>query len=169
MVDMGSLYCVAGNPLPESPLLRGDLPQEEYPEDPKKATVKRLSWTPNTITLEVDAKEPATIFVNQNYAKEWRANVGTVKSVQNLLAIDVPAGKNVLRLEYRDRALTACLMVSLVTLLGIFVFFAREGYRWVRAEKQHWGQLVTWPDELIKSDAKPTEAPVEERPSSEKS
>ena len=29
--NMGSIYCVAGNPLPQSALLRGDLPQEEYP------------------------------------------------------------------------------------------------------------------------------------------
>ena len=69
--------------------------------------MKRLEWTPNEITLEVDAKEPTTVLVNQNWAAQWRSSLGTVKSVDKLLAVDVPAGKNVLVLQYKDRFLDA--------------------------------------------------------------
>jgi hypothetical protein len=150
--NMGTIYCVAGNPLPESALLRGDLAAEEYPVDPTKATVKRLSWSPNVIELEVDAREPTTIRVNQNWAPEWRANVGTVKSDEKLLAVDVPAGKNVVTLAYRDRALVACLLLSLLSLLAFIGVFAREGWRWFRAERARWSRLPKWPDELDTSD-----------------
>ncbi len=155
--NMGSLYCVAGNPLPESPRLRGDLPQEEYPSDPAKASVKRLSWSPNEIELEVDAKEATTIFVNQNWAPEWRASIGTVKSVEKLLAVDVPAGKHTLVIAYRDRMLMACLLVSLLSLLGLLGVFAREGFRGLKAESVRWRTLPMWPDEV----AAKAEAPAE--------
>jgi hypothetical protein len=147
MANMGTIYCIAGNPLPESPLLRGDLEQEEYPSDPTKASVKRLSWSPNEIELEVDAKEATTIYVNQNWAPEWRASVGTVKSVDKLLAIDVPAGKNTIVLAYRDRALMGCLLVSLLSLLAFLGVFAREGFRWAKGEAVRWRTMPTWPDD----------------------
>lgn len=147
VANMGSMYCVAGNPLPESPLLRGDLEQEEYPVDPTKATVKRLMWSPNEIHLEVDAKEATTIRVNQNWAPAWRSNVGIVKSDQKLLAIDVPAGKHVVVLSFRDHMLMACLFVSLASALGLVFVFGREGYRWAAAERKRWRSLETWPDE----------------------
>lgn len=145
--NMGSIYCVAGNPLPESALLRGDLPAEEYPVDPTKATVKRLSWSPNVIELEVDAREATTVRVNQNWAPEWRTNVGTVKSDEKLLAVDVPAGKHVVTLAYRDRALVACLLFSLVSFLALVAVFARDGWRWLREERARWVTMPTWPDD----------------------
>jgi hypothetical protein len=154
-MNMGSIYCVAGNPLPESPLLRGDLPEEEYPVDPTKATVKRLKWSPLAIELEVDAKEPTTIYVNQNWAPQWQASVGTVKSVQKLLAVDVPAGKNIVRLEYKDRFLVGCLLVSLASLLGVLYVLGRDGWRWVR---QEWALIDTmpwWPDSPDDAEPKP--------------
>ncbi|HVJ91565.1 MAG TPA: hypothetical protein VM580_17300, partial [Labilithrix sp.] len=143
--NLGSLYCVAGNPLPESALLRGDLEAEEYPQDPSKATVKRLEWTPNKITLEVDAKEPTTVLVNQNWAAPWRASVGTVKSFEKLLAVDVPAGKNVVVLEYSDRFLNTCLLVSLASLLGVAFVLGRDGVRWAKRERARWDTLPMWP------------------------
>jgi len=146
--NMGSIYCVAGNALPESALLRGDLPAEEYPVDPNVASVKRLSWSPNRIVLEVDAKANTTIRVNQNWATEWRSDVGIVKSDEKLLAVDVPAGKYVLTLAYRDRALLACLGVSLAALLGLLFIAGRDLVRSFRAEQRAWRDMPTWPDEL---------------------
>jgi hypothetical protein len=145
--NMGTIYCVAGNPLPQSALLRGDLPQEEYPSDPTKATVTRKSWSPNVIELDVDAKEATTIFINQNWAPEWRSSVGTVKDHEKLLAIDVPAGKYTMEIAYRSRLLIGCLLVSLITLLGVLYAFARGGFLWVRAERVRWATLPTWPDD----------------------
>jgi hypothetical protein len=151
-MNMGTIYCVAGNPLPESPRLRGDLAQEEYPEDPSKATVKRLAWSPNAIDLEVDAREPATIFVNQNWAPAWKSDVGTVRSVDKLLAVDVPAGKHVVRLAYRDGFLLFCLGVSAASLLALAFVFGRDGVRWLRAEAKAWNAMPWWPDQAPRGD-----------------
>ena len=145
--NMGSIYCVAGNPLPQSGLLRGDLPQEEYPSDPAKATVTRKSWSPNVIELDVDAKEPTTIYVNQNWAPAWRSSVGTVKNHELLLAIDVPAGKYTMELAYRDRLLSFCLLISLASLLGVLYAFGKGGWLWLQGERERWVTLPTWPDE----------------------
>lgn len=147
--NLGSIYCVAGNPLPQSALLRGDLPQEEYPSDPAKATVTRKSWSPNVIELDVDAREPTTIYVNQNWAPEWRSSIGTVKDHEKLLAVDVPAGKYTMELAYRDRLLTFSLFVSLMSLLGVLYVFARGGVSWLRSERARWRTLPTWPDEPL--------------------
>ncbi len=164
-VNMGAIYCVAGNPLPESALLRADLPQEEYPEDPAVATVKRVSWSPNEISLEVDAKAPTRILVNQNWAPEWRASVGRVVSYEKLLAVEVPAGKNVVVLAYRDLRLMACLFVSLLSLLAFLAVFAREGVRWIRRERARWSTMPTWPDETPEAEATaPASAPESDPP-----
>jgi len=143
--NLGSLYCVAGNPLPESELLRGDLPAEEYPEDPAKATVKRVQWTPNEIRLEVDAKEPTTVLINQNWAAPWRSNIGTVRSKEKLLAIDVPAGKHDLVVYYADRFLQLCLLVSLATLLGVAWYLGRSLYRGIKRLSAEWKDMPVWP------------------------
>jgi hypothetical protein len=143
--NLGSIYCVAGNPLPESALLRGDLPQEEYAKDPQAATVKRVGWTPNKITLDVDAKEPTTIYVNQNWAPAWKSNVGTVKSVDKLLAVDVPAGKNSIVLTYADRFLELCLLVSIFSLLAVVYVLGRDAYRWGREKADGFDDLPLWP------------------------
>ncbi len=167
-VNMGTIYCVAGNPLPESKLLRGDLAQEEYPADPTKATVKRLDWSPNAITLDVDAKEPTTIYVNQNWAPAWRTDVGTVTSVEKLLAVDVPAGKHTVHLVYRDTFLYFCLLVSAASLLGLAFVFGRDGVRFVRKEAEAWKTMPWWPDQLPTDDEPPAaEGPDEASPASE--
>lgn len=163
-MNMGTIYCVAGNPLPESPLLRGDLAQEEYPQDPTKATVKRLSWSPNVIELEVDAREPTTVLVNQNWAPAWTTNVGTVKSVEKLLAVDVPAGKSVVRLAYKDGFLFFCLSVSGLSLLALAFVFGRDGVRWLRAEATAWKTMPWWPDQAREDEGDDGDAVGDEAP-----
>jgi hypothetical protein len=145
VANLGSLYCVSGNPVPESALLRGDLEQEEYPEDPAKALVKRLDWSPQAITLEVDAKEATTIRINQNYDKHWRSDVGTVRDFDKLLVVDVPAGKNVIHVTYRDYTTYFCLAVSLATLLGLIRRAFRGGRAFVQEERQKWKSLPFFP------------------------
>ena len=160
--NLGSIYCVAGNPLPQSQLLRGDLEQEEYPADPTKATVTRKSWSPNVIELDVDAKEATTLYVNQNWAPQWRSSVGIVKDHENLLAVDVPSGKYTLELAYKDRLLTVCLLISLATLLGVLYAFGRGGWQWLQAERLRWRTLPTWPDEPAVVDEVPAAAAADD-------
>lgn len=144
-VNMGTMYCVAGNPLPESALLRSDLPAEEYAQDPAKASVKRVSWSPNEIVLDVDAKETALVFVNQNWDAHWKANVGQVKNWDKLLAVEVPGGKHQLTLTYRNNTMVFFGLVSLATFLGLVGLTLRGGYRFVRTELERWDRLPAFP------------------------
>jgi hypothetical protein len=143
--NLGSLYCVAGNPVPESALLRGDLQQEEYPEDASKATVKRLDWSPQAITLDVDAKEATTIRINQNWSSHWGSDVGTVRDEEKLLVVDVPAGKNTVHLRYRDYTTYFCLAVTLATLFALLRHAFRKTRAFLVTERDRWKTLPLWP------------------------
>jgi hypothetical protein len=132
-MNMGSIYCITGIPVPESRALRGDLEQEEYPLDPQLATVRRVSWSPNVIVLDVDARRATRVIVNQNHHVHWRPSVGRLVSHQGLLAVDVPAGRHRLELRFVDRALQASITVSLVTLLALLVVALAYFARWARA------------------------------------
>jgi hypothetical protein len=133
LMNMGSLYCITGIPVPESHALRADLAEEEYPEDPSAATVRRQSWSPNEIVLNVTANRASRIIVNQNFDSHWRASVGHVVSHEGLLAVEVPEGTHTLTLSFVDRVLQASVTVSLLTLLALIVLAGAYGVRWARA------------------------------------
>ncbi|MBX3231101.1 MAG: hypothetical protein KIT84_37190 [Labilithrix sp.] len=166
-VNMGSINCVAGIPVPESTRLRGDLPQEEYPADPNVATVKRISWSPNAIVLDVDAKAATTILVNQNWAPEWRSNVGTVRSEELLLAVDVPAGKHTLRLNYTSWVVYLSALLSLVTLLALLWYGGRHVVRAAKRERVRFETLPLWPVERDE-EGPPEEPPPDMSPTTKK-
>ena len=56
--------------------------------------MRRLRWSPNRIVVEVDARRPTSVLVNQNYGPGWRAEGGTLADEGGLLAAGVPAGKS---------------------------------------------------------------------------
>lgn len=142
---LGSLYCIVGIQIPVSPALRADLPAEEYPLDPTKATVQRLEWTPNRIELAVDAKEPTRIIVNQNWNAHFRASVGRVVSHEGLLAVDVPAGTHRLRIAYVDRGFDVGLVMASVTLLGLLAYSGWYLRRHVAHLLSRYRTLPFWP------------------------
>lgn len=133
---LGSLYCVVGIPIPVSRELRADLPAEEYALDPTKATVQRVTWTPNRIELDVDAKAPTRVLVNQNWNKHFRASVGTVVSHEGLLGVDVPQGHHRLTIRYVDRGFDVGLVLCSLTILGLLSYttfhLVRRGRYWLR-------------------------------------
>ncbi|MDP3274652.1 MAG: hypothetical protein Q8Q09_05610 [Deltaproteobacteria bacterium] len=124
----GSLACITGIPVPQSRLLRGDLQAEEYPLDPALATVRRVYWSPNAITLDVTARRATRVLINQNYHRYWRSREGTVVSHQGLLAVNVPAGQHRVTLRFVDWPSYIAASISLLTLLGLLGLLAR--YAW---------------------------------------
>lgn len=125
-MNMGSLYCITGVPVQQSALLRADLPQEEFALDPSAATVERVRWTPNELTLRVRAARATRVVINQNHDRHWRSSVGTVVSHEGLLAIDVPPGDRVLSVRFVDRSLQASLLVSAATLIVLLSALAKH-------------------------------------------
>lgn len=106
-MSRGSLSCWDAWPVPQSPLLRGDLPAEEYLVEPDAGQVRRTSWSPNRIDLDVTLERPARVRINQNWHGGWRANVGTVVSEDGLLALDLPAGHHQVRVRFLPRSTIA--------------------------------------------------------------
>lgn len=129
-MNRGCLSCYDAYPVPQSTLLRGDLPHDEYFEDPSAGSVTRTSWTPNKIELDVDAQKAGRVLVNQNWHPGWRATGGNVVDAKGLLAVDVPAGKTHVVVRFLPRAAVGGATVTLVAALALAWLVAMR--RWPR-------------------------------------
>jgi hypothetical protein len=117
-MQRGSLSCWEAYPVPQSPLLRGDLVSEERVLEPDAGTVIERAWSPNAIDLDVELSRPATVVVNQNWHRGWRASAGEVKSEGGLLAVALGAGTHSVRLLFAPRSATGGVLVTLVALVA---------------------------------------------------
>ncbi|HEY1954772.1 MAG TPA: hypothetical protein VGH28_04155 [Polyangiaceae bacterium] len=124
-LERGTLSCFDDYPIPQSTALRGDLEHEEYLSDATSGTVERRAWSPNSITLHVEAKKPARVIVNQNWHPGWRASIGTVLADDGRLAVDVPEGSHDLVLRFLPRSALGGGLASLVALLAAFVLWRK--------------------------------------------
>jgi hypothetical protein len=125
--NLGTLSCFEEGALDISPRLRGDLPADEYLAEPDAGTVRRLHWSPNRIVLEVDAKRPTTVLVNQNMGVGWRADGAALveKGVDGLIAARVDAGHHVVTFRYLPTSVVAGAAVSLLAAAGALAFLLR--------------------------------------------
>lgn len=128
--NLGSLSCWETHPVTMSPNLRGDLAAEEYLEEPANGTAKRVSWSPNRIVVHASMTTAGRLFVNQNWHPGWRASVGKVVSVDNLLAVELPAGESDVTLSFEPRSALAGAAVTAVGLLALLgLAFVRIPFR----------------------------------------
>jgi hypothetical protein len=129
-LGIGSLACWETHPVAMSPLLRADLPAEEYLSTSTRdaGTVKRISWSPNKIVVHTALTRHARLLVNQNWNPGWHASTGTVLSNDGLLAIDLPAGEQDVTLQFRPWSTIAGAGVTLLSLvmLGVLARRARK-------------------------------------------
>ncbi|MDB4943198.1 MAG: hypothetical protein JWP97_2732 [Labilithrix sp.] len=139
-LGLGSLSCWETHPVVQTPLLRADLPAEEYLSEATRdaGTVKRISWSPNRIVVHASVTKPARLLVNQNWHPGWHASGGTVVSDGGLLAVDVPAGEHDVELRFRPWSTVGGGLVSLTALamLGALALRTRRhGDLWSRAAR----------------------------------
>jgi hypothetical protein len=113
-MDRGSLSCWDAYAIPESPLLRGDLTQEERLADEGAGTVVERFWSPNQIDLDVALVRPTRLAINQNYNEGWRVDYGEIRSDEGLLAVDLPAGEHAVSLRFEPRSARGGAIVSAV-------------------------------------------------------
>ena len=138
----GSLHCFDENELFESPYLRSDLPQEEYPAPGNPGmTVERVSWSNNEIVVKVHAPLDGRFLVNMNHAPAWKTDVGTIGSDGGLISVNVPAGDHVVTLRYRDWRVLLGALISIATILGIGYFGFKLARRRVRVIRRWWRLL----------------------------
>ncbi|MGD0526898.1 MAG: hypothetical protein ABSE49_17255 [Polyangiaceae bacterium] len=120
-MDRGSLSCWEAYPVPQSPLLRGDLETEERVVEPGAGTVTERSWSPNAIDLDVTLSRPATVAVNQNWSSGWTSSVGEVKSDHGLLTVALPEGTRTVALRFEPRSAMGGALVSLVAAAALLL------------------------------------------------
>jgi hypothetical protein len=118
-LNRGSISCGEAYPVPMSALLRGDLAQEEYLEDPLAGQVRRISWSPNRLELQVRAAYPVNLLVNQNWHPGWKSSVGEVVSRDGLLGVKLPAGEHRVSLRFLPRSTFGGALVSVLAWGGL--------------------------------------------------
>lgn len=83
------------------------------------AKVELLRFSPNALDIVVDAPEPDTVIVNQQYDRGWSARPLPVRNHQALLAVEVPRGPQLIRFRYRPPRIVEGSLITLATLFGI--------------------------------------------------
>jgi hypothetical protein len=127
-MQRGSLSCWEAYPVPESPLLRGDLQHEARLVEEGAGTLTERSWTPNAIDLDVTLSRPATVAINQNWHAGWRSSVGDVKSDHGLLTVALPEGTHAVSLHFEPRSAVGGALVSMAAAAAL-VFLALRARR----------------------------------------
>ena len=111
-----------------SAIWSGDVPQARA-ADAKDATVANVVRTQNTFTFDVDARAPAHVLLNTSWDRGWKTTLGTTADDDRLLSIDVPAGKNHVVVKYWPHGLTAGLVITFGSMIGIAAFYVLDARR----------------------------------------
>jgi hypothetical protein len=97
------------------------------PPSTARATVTQ--WQPGRITLKLDPVPAADSYVllAENWYPDWRATVGgrvakVLRGNHTLLTVPVSAGASVIELEFRSRAYLVGRVVTLLSLLALFLW-----------------------------------------------
>jgi hypothetical protein len=110
-----------------APLVEGDVPQARATDS--KATIRSVTRTQNTFTIDVHAAQPTRLLINSGYDRGWRSSVGDVVRNGKQLAIDVPTGDHVVLLKYWPHGLTlgfALAGSSLLAIAALYLYGARR-------------------------------------------
>lgn len=93
-----------------------------------KGTFNLISWTPNTVVVDVTAPDKADIVLNANYAKGWYANGQPAKEIAGRVAMSVPeAGAYHVIFTYRTPGLPLGTFVSAVSIgLASYLLWRRK-------------------------------------------
>lgn len=129
-MSRGSISCWEAYPVPQSPLLRGDLEHETYLLDASAGTVDEREWTPNRLASHVSLTKPTRVVINQNYHRGWKSSAGTVVSERGLLAVELPAGEHDVVLQFLPRSAVGGLTMTAVASLGALGLLVMRRRRW---------------------------------------
>jgi hypothetical protein len=118
-LNLGTPQCYAGamNWRVSRALWTGDKPQVRVHAG--EGTVYEVRHTSSEWSADVEMKSAGRLWFNQNFADGWRANVGSVASDEELLAVDLPPGRHLVQLRYAPRELIWCVLLSAFGFIAI--------------------------------------------------
>jgi hypothetical protein len=87
-----------------------------------------VAWAPEQMTFDVNVPKPATLVINENFDDHFRVTGGNgaVVAAGGLLAVELPAGQQRVRLAYRCWRFIAGLGVELLAACGAGLLVWRE-------------------------------------------
>lgn len=124
-MSRGSLACWEAYGLPQSAKLRGDLEHEAWLEESSKGALEETRWSPNRLDFRATLNAPTTLIINQNFHRGWRSSVGTPVNRDGLLAVELPAGTNEVRLRFLPTSAIGGFVVTALALLVIALWVWR--------------------------------------------
>jgi hypothetical protein len=91
-------------------------------------SVQVLRWSPNALTYQLQTNSPTTLVINQNYDNGWAIVHGKGHLVANngLLAVEVPAGTETLKLVNLGNHLLLGLAITMLTAVGAVLLWRWE-------------------------------------------
>jgi hypothetical protein len=117
--NQGTLNCYGYPILGFHPTAYNDIGYRGEQYLTSSGSVKLAEWSPNQLGYELDLPSSSTLVVNQNFDRGWLIAQGTGRLFEKsgLIAIELPKGRQRLRLVYRTRGLTLGLTVTLITII----------------------------------------------------
>jgi hypothetical protein len=106
---------------------QGDVLQARATND--AASVESVVRTQNTYTIVVNAARPARIRLNSTYDRNWQADVGTTSNDNMLLAVDVPAGHQIVHVRYWPRWFNVGVVVNILGIAGSVLLWRWDAKR----------------------------------------
>lgn len=82
------------------------------------ASIESVVRTQNTYTIAVNAARPARIRLNSTYDRNWQTDVGTTSNDGMLVAVDVPAGHQIVHVRYWPRWFNAGVVINILGIAG---------------------------------------------------
>lgn len=122
--NQGTLRCFDELTIELSPALRPNMPEEAWLDDPSAGSLAITRWTPSSFALRVATTRPATIVINQNAYRGWRAEGGVLGSRQGVVTVDVPAGERDVLVAYRPPGYVAGAALTFLSLAATAVLLA---------------------------------------------
>lgn len=95
-----------------------------------RARVLSTRWEAHALQLEVEANAPVWVVIAQTYYHPWKAFIGErelpIRRANHAFqAVEIPAGRHLLKLRYVDHAFTFGVCVSLATLAAVLLALVR--------------------------------------------
>ncbi len=111
-LNLGSPHCYAG-------AMNWDVSKALWLDDQSQVRVRegrgivhQARRSSSRWWIDVELETNGRLWVNQNYADGWNADVGHLVRDRGLLALDLPAGRHLVQLRYAPRELLPCALVS---------------------------------------------------------
>ena len=126
--NIGMLHCYEFTDIPTNAVGYNEPGYEGEQHLTGRGEVSPLQWTPNALTYQVEAPEPTTLVINQNYDRGWRLvrGAGRVVPHDGLLAIELPAGHQQLKVMNLGDGIMAGALISLATAIVALVLWRKR-------------------------------------------